>query len=144
MDAKSIQKTTPIASSTTIDVKHLTILVAEDDMANRKVLKMMLEQLAHTVVIAEDGKQAFDCCQQQHFDIVLSDIQMPMMTGTELQQALLSTHPNLPIIAITGNAYDSQRNEYLAMGFDAVIAKPFQKNEVYGAINNALAKTMRV
>jgi signal transduction histidine kinase/CheY-like chemotaxis protein/HPt (histidine-containing phosphotransfer) domain-containing protein len=108
-------------------VPRLRILLVEDNAFNRTVARRFLEKLDQTVVLAEDGEAALKLVQDEPFDLVLMDMQMPVMDGIEATRrirALGGWHQAIPIIALTANASDSDRERCMAVGMDAFEAKP--------------------
>jgi CheY-like chemotaxis protein len=112
-------------------LQPLRILLAEDLPANQKVAKAILEKRGHQVVAVPNGRVAVDCVQDdsERFDVVLMDIQMPVMDGYQATAAIRSVADpavsRLPIIAMTAHAMQGDREACLSTGMDAYIAKPF-------------------
>lgn len=111
--------------------RPLTILYAEDDATNRFVVARYLEKQGHTIIEAEDGQQALDALARGGIDMVLMDIQMPLVNGLEVLDILRrgdirAVDPNLPVIAITAYAMESEREDFLEKGMDGYLAKPFE------------------
>ncbi|HEY2108961.1 MAG TPA: response regulator [Candidatus Acidoferrales bacterium] len=108
--------------------RSLRILVAEDNAVNQVLAVRLLEKRGHTVKIAANGKQALDRLQQEEFDIVLMDVQMPEMGGFQATEAVREkekhTGAHIPIIAMTANAMKGDEEECLRHGMDAYISKP--------------------
>jgi two-component system sensor histidine kinase/response regulator len=107
--------------------RSLRILVADDNLVNQKVAKRMLERLGHTVVLANDGKEAFLAIKTSSFDLIMMDVQMPEMDGFEATRRTREWEAGktrIPIIALTAHAMDSHREECLAAGMDSFLAKP--------------------
>lgn len=106
------------------------VLVADDNKTNRKILQTMLARMGAMVTLCSDGAEALDAWQEERFDIVLLDINMPRMAGTEVMQAIRSqeaarrTAP-VPVLAVTANARPDQVAQYRSIGFDDCVAKPF-------------------
>jgi CheY-like chemotaxis protein len=98
----------------------------------------MLEKLGHTVVVAPNGEAALAALHQQSFDLVLMDVQMPIMGGFETTAAIRAqeqvTGSHLPIIAMTAHAMKGDREKCLAAGMDDYLAKPLKAEELYTAI----------
>jgi PAS domain S-box-containing protein len=112
----------------------LTILLAEDDPVNADLIKTFLENMGHAVTIAENGKVALDSLQSNAFDVALMDIQMPVMSGTDvltvIREQEKTTGKHLIMIALTANALFGEKEKYLKMGFDGYLSKPFRTNEL--------------
>ena len=107
--------------------KSLRILVADDNVVNRKVVKRMLERLGHTVTLANDGKEALSAIKTASFDLIMMDVQMPEMDGFEATRRIREWEAgkiHIPIIALTAHAMDSHREECLAAGMDSFLPKP--------------------
>jgi len=102
----------------------LRILVAEDNPINQAILKEQLEALGCTVVAASNGEQALQAWQPGLFDLVLTDVNMPVLNGYELAAALREQAPALPIIGVTANAMREEGARCLEVGMSAWIVKP--------------------
>jgi hypothetical protein len=108
-------------------MRSLQVLLAEDNPVNQLVAVTMLKKWGHKVVTVENGQQAFDLFFQHPWDLVLMDIQMPVMGGLEATQLIRSQEPagtHTPIIAMTANAMASDRLICLEAGMDEHLAKP--------------------
>ena len=120
------------------------ILIAEDNLGNQMVLKAMLESTNAEIVMAGDGAEAVRLCQEQDFDLVLMDIQMPNVDGLQATQEIRSqrrdsaTH-HLPIVALTANVMPSQVEQYVKAGMDGHIAKPIQSDQLYEKLHELIA-----
>ncbi|GGF83622.1 ATP-binding protein [Alteromonas lipolytica] len=121
------------------DLGDITLLVVEDNEINNLVTSAMLEGLFKQVITAKDGREGLSLISSTPVDLVVTDIQMPVMDGLALKQAIASSHPKLPVIALTGNAYESQIEEYLAQGFSRVVSKPIVKDVLLAAIKDTLS-----
>ncbi|KAF2411119.1 two-component system, NarL family, capsular synthesis sensor histidine kinase RcsC [Pseudomonas antarctica] len=102
----------------------LRILVAEDNPVNQAIIKEQLEALGCSVTLAANGEQALQLWQPQAFDLVLTDVNMPLMNGYELTKALRAHDRQLPIIGVTANAMREEGVRCLAVGMNAWIVKP--------------------
>jgi CheY-like chemotaxis protein len=112
------------------DLKDLRILLVEDNLINQKITLLTLKPLVHSIDTASNGKEALDRFGTTSFDLILMDIQMPIMSGlvaAEKIRALESTtNSHVPIIAITANAMIGDKEKCLSAGIDDYISKPFQ------------------
>lgn len=111
----------------TATLRPLSILVAEDAAANRKLIQEVLTRLGHRVELAFDGQQALALARAKPYDAILMDVQMPIMDGVEATRAIRRLPPpagEVPIIAVTANAFLEQRREYLEAGMNDCIIKP--------------------
>jgi CheY-like chemotaxis protein len=112
------------------ELKDLKILLVEDNLINQKITLLTLKPLVHSIDTASNGKEALDRFGTTSFDLILMDIQMPIMSGlvaAEKIRALESTtNSHVPIIAITANAMIGDKEKCLSAGIDDYISKPFQ------------------
>jgi CheY-like chemotaxis protein len=115
-----------------LDLKTRRILVAEDNLINQFVLQEMLEPTGVQIVLANNGQEALDAVQAGSFDLVLMDMQMPVMGGLEatLRIRELPTAQSLPIIAVTANAMEADKDKGLAIGMNAYLTKPIDPAEL--------------
>jgi CheY-like chemotaxis protein/HPt (histidine-containing phosphotransfer) domain-containing protein len=105
----------------------LHLLVAEDNKINQQLVAMVLRNAGHRVDVVENGEQAFDAVRTGAYDIVLMDVQMPILDGMEATKrirALPSPVGRVPIIALTAHAMAGAREQYLAAGMDDYLSKP--------------------
>ncbi|WP_370280369.1 response regulator [Pontibacterium sp.] len=125
-----------------LDTTSLHILLAEDGLINQKVATKLLEQRGYSVVIANNGQEAVERCEQEHFDLVLMDIQMPEMDGFEATKQIreheAGSTSHLPIIAMTANAMKGDREQCLNAGMDDYIPKPIRSEQLYETIEQVL------
>jgi len=138
-EAARTRKTAQVAAQA--PPKELRILAAEDNPVNRKVLQTILEQVGLGVTFAENGLEALEAFRAQAWDVVLMDIQMPVMDGAAAaaeirRQEALGKLPRTPIVGLTANAMEHQKSEYLSAGMDAVVAKPIQIGELLQVIDH--------
>jgi CheY-like chemotaxis protein len=121
--------------------KSLRILVAEDNQVNQMVIGLMLRQLGHQVDLVTNGIEACEQVQKAPYDLVLMDMQMPEMDGltaTQTIRRLPQDCASLPIIALTANAMEGDRERYIAGGMDDYVAKPIALPQLIAAINRVL------
>ncbi len=121
------------------------ILLAEDSPVNREVAVGMLEQLGYQVEIAENGRQALLATEHAHFDLILMDCQMPEMDGltatSEIRQRETEAgRSRLPIIALTANAMQGDRELCLSAGMDDYLTKPYTQMQLREIIQKWLSK----
>jgi PAS domain S-box-containing protein len=123
-------------------LKELSILVAEDNLVNQKVISRILQRAGHQVFLAGTGVEAVEALGKKSFDVILMDIQMPEMDGETATKTIRSgnCHPLIPIVAVTANALTGDRERYLQIGMDGYIAKPVDKDELFRVIDSALQK----
>jgi PAS domain S-box-containing protein len=119
--------------------KELRILFAEDKIVNQKVVNIMLQSLGHRVSIVNNGQEALNIFQPGTFDLILMDIQMPMMDGVTATQKLKEKYHDLPpIVGLSANAFEGDREKYMAMGMDEYLTKPVKKEDFEGLIKKLI------
>jgi CheY-like chemotaxis protein len=124
---------------------NLRILVAEDNPNNQKVLRLMLRKMGCHVQMVENGLQAVQAASKGEFDLIILDLQMPIMDGLTAVARLRDyfAWSNLPgpvIMALTANAFEEDRAACLAAGFDFYLAKPVSASQLRNAIEDCLAR----
>jgi signal transduction histidine kinase/ActR/RegA family two-component response regulator len=115
---------------------NLNILIAEDNPVNQTILRSMVSNMGHRVHLVENGRLAYEAVQEQDFDLVLMDWQMPEMDALEATAAIrdLGVRGQLPIIAVTANAFVEDRERCLEGGMNDHVAKPVRRRELEEAI----------
>jgi CheY-like chemotaxis protein len=120
----------------------LNILIVEDNEINRRVLKNMLDKLGYQADIAVNGQIAVQAATQKKYDVILMDIQMPVMDGVEATQQILaacSAAERPYIITVTAHALEGDREYYLSSGMNEYVSKPITMNKLvevlYQAVN---------
>jgi CheY-like chemotaxis protein len=144
-------KTTTVASKieelvkkekTRKEMKDLKVLLVEDNIINQKVTILTLRSMVKSIDTATNGKEALDKFGTSNYDLILMDIQMPLMSGlmaAEKIRALESTtHSHIPIIAITANAMIGDKEKCIAAGIDDYISKPFMPATLVEMINKLI------
>ncbi len=115
------------------------ILLVEDNLINQKLAVRLLEKKHHRVVIANNGAEAIDILSREHFDLILMDVQMPVMNGLEatikIREKEKSTGEHIPILAVTANAMQGDRELCLDAGMDDYTTKPIRSEELYRLID---------
>ncbi|WP_174198576.1 response regulator [Marinifaba aquimaris] len=111
------------------------VLLVEDNLINAEIAGQILKSEGHTVTKAENGEQAVEQLKGELFDLVLMDIQMPVMDGIAATKVIRQELKlNIPIIALTANSFDSDKNEYKEAGMNACLAKPIDKDKLLQVI----------
>jgi signal transduction histidine kinase/ActR/RegA family two-component response regulator len=120
----------------------LRVLVAEDNPVNQMLAQAMLEQLGHESVVVNDGAEAVDAVAQGGFDLILMDMQMPRLDGVSAARSireLPGTVSRTPIIAMTANARQEDRQACLEAGMDGYVSKPIDRDTLQRAIAEVAA-----
>ena len=120
----------------------LRVLLAEDNPVNQRVAARLLDKRGHVVVLAENGAQALEALEQQSFDLILMDVQMPVMDGVQATAAIREreriTGAHIPIIAMTAHAMEGDRERFLRSGMDGYISKPVHSRELFEVMESLL------
>lgn len=128
----------PASAADNAHVEPRRILLVEDNEINRRVAVGLLHSRGHQVVIAENGQEAVDMVADDEFDVVLMDMQMPVMDGYEATAAIrtreLQTGGHIPIVAMTAEALKGDRERCLETGMDDYVSKPLVPADMYRAI----------
>ncbi|KRA59709.1 histidine kinase [Caulobacter sp. Root655] len=130
----------------TPDFDTLRILMAEDNAINQVVVRTMLEATGAVLTVVDEGQAALHALQAGAFDVVLMDINMPVMDGITALAAIRAGQagdPALPVIALTASAMSGDRERFLAMGFDDHLGKPIRPIELLSAISAAVRPRAR-
>jgi len=123
------------AVTETFDLSPYKILLAEDNPVNAKVIQKLFEKMNISADFTANGKEALDRFKSDtHYDLLITDIQMPVMDGEELTREIRKITTSLPIIAITANAIIGDRERYLNAGMNDYISKPVNMKKVYETI----------
>ncbi len=120
------------------------ILVAEDNLVNQEIMAEMLSLVDNVdVAIVENGQEAIDSLKSEHFDLILMDINMPVLTGDEATKQIRASEEgfkDIPIYVLTANALAGQKEEYLACGADSYLAKPVDIDQLLQKVEALIAK----
>jgi two-component system cell cycle response regulator CpdR len=114
------------------------ILVAEDDNAVRELVRRIIASRGHEVIAVVDGAYALEAVGSSQFDLLVTDIVMPRLDGIALALALAKSHPELPILMMTGYAMERQRAHDLEMLVHRVLSKPFTVDQFLVALGEML------
>ena len=123
--------------------RNLAILVAEDNVINQKLATRLLEKWGHNVTLVTNGAEALDAVGNLNFDLVLMDIQMPVMDGmeavTRIREHERGSNRHLPVIALTAHAMKEDEEMCIAAGMDGYVTKPIDAEVLQAAIRRVLA-----
>jgi two-component system, sensor histidine kinase and response regulator len=123
--------------------------IAEDNPVNQHVALRLLEKHGHTVIVANNGREALDACRASVFDAVLMDVQMPVMNGLEAAagirafEAEQGTEQRMPIIALTAHAMHPDMDRCLQAGMDLYLSKPYRAQDLLSTIEDAVKSAPR-
>ena len=117
------------------------ILIIDDEEKIRTLINQTLTQKGYTTDIAENGAIALEKIKLNPYDLVLSDVNMPQMTGIEFLKASKTIKKNLPVIFITASDMDATLQESMQFGLDGYIEKPFNLNHLFELIEEKTKKT---
>ena len=128
------------------ELPPIRVLAAEDNKTNQLLLTAMLDPLGAHVHVTADGRETVAAFEAERFDLVLMDVQMPVMNGVDATLAIRAIEAErglapTPILALSANVMRHQIDEYLAAGMDGLVAKPIEMAALIGAIEHALAET---
>ncbi len=128
-----------------VRTRPLRVLLAEDSIANQKLAVRVLEKMGHTVTVVENGLQAVQALEREVFDLVLMDVQMPVMGGFEateqIRQKEKGAGRHTPIIALTAHAMTGDRERCLQAGADDYVSKPIRTPDLACAIARVAGAT---
>jgi len=114
--------------------QELKILAAEDNELNQEILRRLAQALCLNLTIVQNGKLAFQAATQGDYDIVLMDVQMPIMDGPTATRAIREAGSTIPIVAVTAHAMAGDRECFLKAGMDGYITKPYEITELVSEI----------
>jgi PAS domain S-box-containing protein len=134
----------PAAPTATVSQTPLRILLAEDSLVNQRLALALLERRQHQVQVAQTGKQVLALLEQQPFDLILMDVQMPEMDGLAATRAIREAEKrsgrHMPIIAMTAHALKGDRERCLQAGMDEYVPKPVREMQLWTAIDRVLQR----
>jgi CheY-like chemotaxis protein/anti-sigma regulatory factor (Ser/Thr protein kinase) len=126
--------------------RSLTILLAEDTPANQKLIESILVKRGHRVIVATNGREALEQFSNTRFDVIIMDLQMPMMDGYQATAAIrhleCQTERHIPIIALTAHSTASDREACLKAGMDAYLSKPINVAKLVKATESSVLKSV--
>lgn len=121
-------------------IKKGRILVVDDDLESRNILKHMLTLSHYEVETVKNGKEAVKRLKRAEFNLVLTDLDMPEMDGLTLLSHVKSQYPDIPVIVVTGLISAESRNEALAIGAEGLLSKPCTKDQLLAIVSKSLTK----
>ena len=132
---------TPVADQPQYHWNNKVVLITEDEEVNFFYLKTLLKKTEARVIRAKNGKEAVDLIARHHgeIDLVLMDLNMPVMDGYEAMRIIKSRHPHIPIIAQTAYTLNNDRHKCLKAGFNDYISKPINRVALFRMVNENLS-----
>lgn len=121
------------------ELKELSILLAEDNFINQKIALLTFSKTGISIDVASNGKQAVEMYQQKSYDLILMDLQMPVMDGLEATRQIRNVEKNSThrayIIALTASSLYEKKDECLEAGMDNIMEKPLQEQALQELIS---------
>ncbi|WP_310620377.1 ATP-binding protein [Flexibacterium corallicola] len=146
--SKNFQKSKdPKGKTKFFNRRTLDVLIAEDNFVIQQVLKELLKPFHHKITMVENGRQAIESVQSNHYDVVIMDRRMPEMDGMEAVRQLRKlgyTSDRLPVVGCTADAMNIHKQEFVEAGVDYCISKPIKLPELLLAINKVLEEEVHV
>jgi two-component system cell cycle response regulator DivK len=141
MKKQNPKKAAPIMGMPDYHWNNRVVLITEDEEVNFYYLKTLLQRADAKVLRAKNGKEAVDIISEYkgEIDLILMDLNMPVMDGYEAMRIIKSRHPSIPIIAQTAYTLNNDRNRCLQAGFNDYIAKPINRLALYRMVNDNLS-----
>jgi CheY-like chemotaxis protein len=126
--------------------RALRVLAAEDNATNQLVLRTIMQTFGVDLTLVADGRQAVESWRDGDFDLILMDIQMPVMDGVTATRLIrdaeaASGRRRIPIVALSANAMTHQVTEYLGVGMDLHVAKPIELGKLHAALREVTANS---
>ena len=135
---------TTTEGSANAEGRSLRILLAEDNPTNQKFAVRVIEKAGHSVVVANNGREAVEALEATAYDVVLMDVHMPEMDGYDATSAIRDRETQnggdarTPIIAMTANAMKGDREKCLDVGMDGYVSKPVKRQTLFAEIDRVL------
>lgn len=117
------------------------ILIVEDNETNYKLLQIILNKLGAHTVVAKNGLEALEFVKERRFDIILMDIQMPVMNGYDATIQIRAVGVNTPIVAVSANVFKDDIDRAISAGMNSYLTKPYKKDEIINVLNQFVKKS---
>jgi CheY-like chemotaxis protein len=118
--------------------RQARILVIDDEDSVRDILSRMLKTKGHQVVVASDGEEGIERFRSESFDLVLTDLGMPKLSGWDVGKTIKGINPKIPIAMITGWGVELDREKMSESGIDLIVSKPFNLDRVIHLVSEAM------
>jgi CheY-like chemotaxis protein len=143
-EAESLSDELLLKAHKKVDIKNSNVLIVEDNAVNQKIILLSLKSNVRNIDVANNGKEALDKFAKSKYDLILMDIQMPVMNGIvatkKIREVEAITNTHTPIIAVTANALAGDKEVCLAAGMNDYISKPFQVEVLVQKMKDLLEK----
>ena len=117
----------------------MKLLVAEDNLLSQQLMSMYMKRLGWEVVIVNDGLEAIESSRSGVFDVIIMDVDMPLLDGLEATQYIRTFNTKIPIIAISAYADEQMRDDCVKAGMTAFLSKPTTKAELVTVVNQCIS-----
>lgn len=114
--------------------KAINVLIAEDNLLNQRIIEILVKKMGWNYTLVNDGQEAVKACLESDYDVILMDIDMPLMNGWEATIELRRKKVEIPIIAITAYSEESFRKKSFEAGMNEFLSKPYNKEEIYNTV----------
>lgn len=125
-----------------VDFSLKKVLLVEDNQMNVMLFSLLLKRLGVQITTASDGEQALKLFNNNHFDVILTDIQLPKLRGDEMARIIRQNPDSLkastPIIALTASTLTSEIEDYIGAGINQVVLKPFSSDKLKSILSELL------
>jgi PAS domain S-box-containing protein len=132
-----------VATESPAGKASLRVLLAEDNLVNQKLIMRLLEKMGHQVQVVNNGWEAVQALQNEPFDLVAMDMQMPVMDGIEavlkIRASEVLTGQHIPVVAMTANAFEEDKRRCFAAGMDGYVVKPVSAEKIRAELERVLA-----
>ena len=118
--------------------KNIRVLIAEDNVLNQRIIEILIKKNGWSCTLVADGSEAVEACIGGGYDVVLMDIDMPVMNGWEATMEIRKKNASIPIIALTAYSEESFKRKSFESGMNNFLSKPYDKEEIYNAILTAV------
>lgn len=117
----------------------MKILIAEDNLVNQELISFLIKSRGWDCEVVDDGEKAIHKFSTTQFDVILMDIQMPVMNGIDATRAIRNSNKAIPIIAITAAREQELHDESIKAGINAIVSKPYKKEDLFSSIDRCLS-----
>ncbi|HOF02111.1 MAG TPA: ATP-binding protein [Spirochaetota bacterium] len=134
-------KERPVETKRDEEYYDADILIVEDNETNYKLLQIIINKLGGHAVVAKNGLEALEFVKKKHFDVILMDIQMPIMNGYDATIRIREAGVDTPIVAVSANMFKDEIDRALSSGMNSYLTKPYKKEEIINVLNQYAKKS---